>query len=189
MLLQRGPTYHDVIYATVVVTTEWKSDFKLTIATPYLAVTGELWGVFYENLKENWLQCTAKWCGYFMAYTVYYFREFSHQRLPGRSDDYKVPVLCLSTGCHDNWKATSSCSWGMWSVGKTHLGCCIRLVLRSQSNTQKHRLFLLYTVVLVLITGSLEIIHYFVVCYSNSGCHLNIKLLFVSVGISIIKLR
>ena len=35
-------------------TTEHKSDFKLKTDTPYLALTGELWGVSYENFEENW---------------------------------------------------------------------------------------------------------------------------------------
>ena len=33
--------------------TECKSDFKLTTDTPYLTLTGELWGVYYENFEEN----------------------------------------------------------------------------------------------------------------------------------------
>ena len=33
---------------------ERKSDSKLTIDTPYLALTGELWGVHCEELSENW---------------------------------------------------------------------------------------------------------------------------------------
>ena len=53
--LQRGPIDHDIIYSTVV-TAEFKSDFKLTTDTPYLALTGELWGVYCEDLWENWLR-------------------------------------------------------------------------------------------------------------------------------------
>ena len=34
--------------------TKRKSDFKLTTDTPYLALPGELWGAYYENLEENW---------------------------------------------------------------------------------------------------------------------------------------
>ena len=34
---------------------ERKADFKLTTGTPYLALTGELWGVYCEDLRENWL--------------------------------------------------------------------------------------------------------------------------------------
>ena len=33
---------------------ERKPDFKITTHTPYLALTGELWGVYRENLGENW---------------------------------------------------------------------------------------------------------------------------------------
>ena len=32
--------------------TECKSDFKLTTHTPYLALTGELWGLCYENFEK-----------------------------------------------------------------------------------------------------------------------------------------
>ena len=37
--------------------TAWErnSDFKLTKDTPYLALRGELWGVYCEELGENWL--------------------------------------------------------------------------------------------------------------------------------------
>ena len=31
-----------------------KSDLKLTADTPYLALTGELWGVCGEDFLENW---------------------------------------------------------------------------------------------------------------------------------------
>ena len=33
---------------------ELKSDFKLKTHTLYLTLTGELWGVYYEDLGENW---------------------------------------------------------------------------------------------------------------------------------------
>ena len=36
------------------IATERKSDFKPTTHTPYLALTGKLWGVYYENLEKNW---------------------------------------------------------------------------------------------------------------------------------------
>ena len=36
-----------------VVQLEHKSDFELTPDTPYLASTGELWGVWYEYIGEN----------------------------------------------------------------------------------------------------------------------------------------
>ena len=34
-------------------TAERKSDFKLKKDTTYLALAGELWGVYYEDLGEN----------------------------------------------------------------------------------------------------------------------------------------
>ena len=34
---------------------ERKSDFKLTTDTPSLALEGKLWGVYCENLGENWM--------------------------------------------------------------------------------------------------------------------------------------
>ena len=34
---------------------EHKSDFELTINTPYLALMGELWGVYCEDFEEKLL--------------------------------------------------------------------------------------------------------------------------------------
>ena len=34
--------------------TESKWDFKHTIGTTYLTLTGELWGVYCEDFEENW---------------------------------------------------------------------------------------------------------------------------------------
>ena len=31
-----------------------KSDFKLITDTQYLALTGEPWGVYYDNFEDNW---------------------------------------------------------------------------------------------------------------------------------------
>ena len=33
---------------------ERESDIRITTDTPYLALTGELWGVFCEDFGENW---------------------------------------------------------------------------------------------------------------------------------------
>ena len=38
----------------MIIATERKSDFKLTTDTQYIALVGELWGVYYENFEENW---------------------------------------------------------------------------------------------------------------------------------------
>ena len=35
---------------------EHKSDDELTKDTPYITLTGELWGVCCEDLGENWLR-------------------------------------------------------------------------------------------------------------------------------------
>ena len=39
-----------------------KSEVELTKDAPYLALTGELWGVFCEDLDENWPRCNALHC-------------------------------------------------------------------------------------------------------------------------------
>ena len=53
--VQRSPIYHHITYGTAITATERKSDFILTTDTPYgyLALLGELWGVYYENFEEN----------------------------------------------------------------------------------------------------------------------------------------
>ena len=33
---------------------EHKSNIRLTKDTPYLALTVEMWGIFCEDLEENW---------------------------------------------------------------------------------------------------------------------------------------
>ena len=53
--LQHCPIYHDGIYSIVIIAAEHKSDFKLTIDTPYLTFTGELGGVYCEDLGEKQL--------------------------------------------------------------------------------------------------------------------------------------
>ena len=41
---------------------EHESDLKLTADTPYLALTGELWGVCYEDIGESYRVITAPHC-------------------------------------------------------------------------------------------------------------------------------
>ena len=31
-----------------------QTDIELTKETPYLALTGEIWGVYYDTFRENW---------------------------------------------------------------------------------------------------------------------------------------
>ena len=55
---------HNIAYITAVTEVENKSEFETTKVTPYLAVTGELWGVFSTNFGENWqfYNGTALYC-------------------------------------------------------------------------------------------------------------------------------
>ena len=46
--------YYDITYDTVITVAESQSDIRITTDTPYLALTGELWGVYCEDLGENW---------------------------------------------------------------------------------------------------------------------------------------
>ena len=52
--LERGPIYEDISYGTAITVTESESDFRITTDTPYLALTDELWGVYCEDIGENW---------------------------------------------------------------------------------------------------------------------------------------
>ena len=45
---------HNIAYSTPVTEAEHKSEFEFTAGSPYLALTGELWGVCCEELGENW---------------------------------------------------------------------------------------------------------------------------------------
>ena len=45
---------------------ESESDIRITTDTPYLALTDELWSVYFENFGENWLRYngTARYLGH-----------------------------------------------------------------------------------------------------------------------------
>ena len=45
---------HDITYDTAITVAESKSDIRFTTDAPYLTLTGELWGVYCDNLGENW---------------------------------------------------------------------------------------------------------------------------------------
>ena len=53
------PIWQDIAYITAVTDAEYKSQCDPTKDTPYLALTGELWGVFCEDFKENWPGCNS----------------------------------------------------------------------------------------------------------------------------------
>ena len=46
---------NDFAYDKTMKAAECKSDFELTKSTPYLALKGELWGIYCEDLGENGL--------------------------------------------------------------------------------------------------------------------------------------
>ena len=41
-------------HTTAMTESEYKWEFKATKETPYLALMGKLWGVFCDDLGENW---------------------------------------------------------------------------------------------------------------------------------------
>ena len=46
--------FHDITYGTSMTVAKPRSDFKLTTDTPYLAITGELWGFCCKDMRGNW---------------------------------------------------------------------------------------------------------------------------------------
>ena len=45
--------FNIILYRFTVTDAEQKSEFVFTKETPYLALTGELWGVYCEHFGEN----------------------------------------------------------------------------------------------------------------------------------------
>ena len=43
-----------ITYGATTTVAESESDFRITIDTPYLALTGKLWDVYCEDFGENW---------------------------------------------------------------------------------------------------------------------------------------
>ena len=52
--LSHGPILYDIVLIITETEAEYRSDAAPTKDTPYLALKGELWGVFCEYLWENW---------------------------------------------------------------------------------------------------------------------------------------
>ena len=55
--LKCGLIYHHVTYDTAITVAESESDIRITTDNPYHALTGELWGVYYEDLEK--IDCTV----------------------------------------------------------------------------------------------------------------------------------
>ena len=51
--------------------------FELTKDTPYLALSGELWNVFYEYLNRNW----SCYKGFLLYFKVAEFAVFCYKRV------------------------------------------------------------------------------------------------------------
>ena len=49
--------FEDIAYDTAIMAAGSESDIRITTDTPYIALTGELWGIYGENLRENWPRC------------------------------------------------------------------------------------------------------------------------------------
>ena len=64
-------TWRDFVYGTITTEIKYASEVIFTKDTPYLALTGKLWGVFCEDLGENWLRydSTALYIKHFLACT------------------------------------------------------------------------------------------------------------------------
>ena len=45
---------HDITYDTVITVAEIGSDIRITTDSLYLALTGDLWGAYCEDFRENW---------------------------------------------------------------------------------------------------------------------------------------
>ena len=60
--------YHDTTYSIAITVAESESDYSITSDTPYLAPTGELWGVYCGDFGENLLRHNST-----ALYVAYYY--------------------------------------------------------------------------------------------------------------------
>ena len=51
---KRGPIHLDITHGTAVIAAGRVSDFNLTTDNPHLALTGELWDIYCDDLGANW---------------------------------------------------------------------------------------------------------------------------------------
>ena len=52
--LSRGLISHESTYDTAIRVAECERDIRIKTNTPYLTLTGELWGAYCEDFRENW---------------------------------------------------------------------------------------------------------------------------------------
>ena len=115
---------------------EHKSDFELTTDTPYLAHTGELWGVFYENFEEN----SPRYNGtalyiYMHIYTFIYIYDnvFKHTRTRSIDILSKMTVLFWRHFHSLNVIALSTLNGECWRL--PHIRCMIHYIYIYVVNT------------------------------------------------------
>ena len=63
-----GPIYQNMTYGTTITVAESESDIIITTVTPYLALSGELWGIYCEDFGENWPHYNSTPLYYVMIY-------------------------------------------------------------------------------------------------------------------------
>ena len=56
-------------YSIAIIVAESDSNFRITTDIPYLALTGELWGLCCEHFGENW-HCIVCWALNILSYDV-----------------------------------------------------------------------------------------------------------------------
>ena len=62
VLLWCGKICHVITHIIAITAAKHQSDFELTKDTPYLTLTGEIWGVYCENLEKIGYIITASHC-------------------------------------------------------------------------------------------------------------------------------
>ena len=73
----------NILYSSILISLHNMLPFKLIKDTPYLALSGELWSVFYEYFNRNW-SCYRGFLLYFetiMIYHQYHFFYIKYKKI------------------------------------------------------------------------------------------------------------
>ena len=65
------PLGQNELNSTSIIEALHESELVLTKETPYLTLTGELWGVYCEEFQENWLSYNATALHMDYAYAIH----------------------------------------------------------------------------------------------------------------------
>ena len=120
---------------------EHKSDFKSITDTPNLALSGELWGVYYENFEEYWphYNSTAQYNGTAMKYirvlasrvhasVISYWLHCASllESLPIHSEDYLwSEFICALSSCLNEAQIIIHSEDHLWSEFICALSACL----------------------------------------------------------------